>query len=119
MWIDETTLKMESEADQRRGLVEGDNEDWGDEHLELMTEDENAAEEKENDRDKTSDEETLKDIVGFRSPSYYFFTETLDLNEINPRSSLITSAHSQCFSPCLSCVYSFIGSQPWLLFHIP
>lgn len=72
VWVDETTLKMESEADQRRGLVEGDNEDWGDDHLELMTEDENVAEEEENDRDKTSDEETLKDIVGFRSTSSLF-----------------------------------------------
>lgn len=71
-WINETTLKMESEADQRTGLVEGDNEDWGDDHLELMTKDENVAEEEENDRDKTSDEETLKDIVGFRSLSSLF-----------------------------------------------
>lgn len=37
-----------------------------------MTKDENVAEEEENDRDKTSDEETLKDIVGFRSLSSLF-----------------------------------------------
>lgn len=68
----EADQRMESEADQRTGLVEGDNEDWGDDHLELMTKDENVAEEEENDRDKTSDEETLKDIVGFRSLSSLF-----------------------------------------------
>lgn len=59
----------ESEADQRRGLVEGDSEDWGDGHLELTMDAENVAEEEENDRDQSSDEETLKDIVGFRSLS--------------------------------------------------
>lgn len=72
MWIDETTLKMESEADQRRGLVEGNNEDRAEDHLEIMTDDENVAEEEENDRDKTNDEETLKDIVGFRSLNSLF-----------------------------------------------
>ncbi|XP_038205513.1 olfactory receptor 6K3-like [Arvicola amphibius] len=63
VWIDETTLKLESEAGQRRGLVEGDKEDWGDDHLEFTADDENVAEEEENDRDKTNNEETLKDIV--------------------------------------------------------
>lgn len=35
----------------------------------------------------------------------------------NPRSSLLTSAHYQYFSPCLYCVYSFVWSQTWLHFH--
>lgn len=67
VWIDETTVKMESEAGQRRGLVQGDNEDWGDDHLEFIKDDENVSEEEENDKDNADDGETLKYTLGFRS----------------------------------------------------
>lgn len=38
------SLKIESEAGQKWGLVEGDNEDWGDDDLELIKDDENVYE---------------------------------------------------------------------------
>ncbi|KAL1769629.1 hypothetical protein HispidOSU_001649 [Sigmodon hispidus] len=56
-----------TQTDQRRVLVEGDDEDREDDHLEFIKDDENVTEEGENDRDNARDEQTLKYIVGFRN----------------------------------------------------
>lgn len=68
MWNDQNTLKMESGAGQKC-LVEGDNEDWAEDHLELVKDDESVIEKGENDRNSANDEETLKYIVSSRNLS--------------------------------------------------
>ena len=71
---DETNVKMQSEGDAERSdsaeegnlLGDDDNEDWGDDQLELIKDDEKEAEEGEDDRAPMA-RMTLKHIAGFRN----------------------------------------------------
>ena len=71
---DETNVKMQSEGDAEGSdsaeegnlLGDDDNEDWGDDQLELIKDDEKEAEEGEDDRAPMA-RMTLKHIAGFRN----------------------------------------------------
>lgn len=54
------------------GLAKGDNEDWRDDNLEFIKDNENISEEGENYRDNANDKETLTYIVDFRNLNWLF-----------------------------------------------